>query len=178
MIPSCPRQIPDHPVDIVGAFRVQAGSGLIQKQHLRPVKQGTGQGKPLPHSGGIGSQPSVFRLFQIQLAQQGFRPALALAGRKPKGRSIKPQIFQAGEAVVHLRMLCDNPGQGVDLLRPLGRINSQHLAASPAGESHAGQNLYSGCLSRPIGAQEAKDLPRIQPQGDAFQRPLATGIGF
>ena len=75
-------------------------------------------------------------------------------------------------------MLCDNPGQGVDLLRPLGRINSQHLAASPAGESHAGQNLYSGCLSRPIGAQEAKDLPRIQPQGDAFQRPLATGIVF
>ena len=82
------------------------------------------------------------------------------------------------EARENIELRSGNPGQGVNLLRPLGRINSQHLAASPAGESHAGQNLYSGCLSRPIGAQEAKDLPRIQPQSDAFERPLSTRIGF
>ena len=70
------RQLPDQPVDVLGALRVQAGGGLVEEQHLRPVDQRPGQGEPLAHAGGVGGQLPVPGLPPAPAAPAGRPPAV------------------------------------------------------------------------------------------------------
>ena len=173
-----PGQVANHVVHVLGAFRVQAGRGLVQEQDLGAVQQRPGQGKALPHAGGIGRQLSVFGAGEGQFPEQAFSPGLSLLPRHPKGAGVEEQVFHAGEMIVHLGVLRDDAAQGVDLFGLGMGVYAQDAAGAAGGGKNAGEQLDRSGLSGAVGPQKAEDFPRAQAEGKALQRLGSARVGF
>ena len=157
-----PGQRPDQAVHIHGAFRIQTGGRLIQKKDPWPVNQRAGQRQPLPHAGGVFGKLPASRRGKPQSVKQRFCPFIPLFFRDSIDGGIKPEIGKTGQMIVHLRVLGEDAGQGVHLLRFPDRIQPHHAAAAPGGFQHAVQEPHRGGFPGPVRPQKTEDLPGFQ----------------
>ena len=100
-------EIPDQPVHVLGTFGIQSGSGLIEKKDFGPMDQGTGKGKPLPHTRGVGAEPAIRSFFQTELAEKSKSSALGTVPIQSEKRSVEKKIFQSGEIIIHLSVFTE-----------------------------------------------------------------------
>ena len=66
-------------------------------------------------------------LGKAQPFQKSQGPFFSFLGRNIENRSIKKQIVQSGEVIVHLSVLCDYSCKAMSLFRVFRRVSPQYL---------------------------------------------------
>ena len=77
-------------------LRVQAGGGLVQEQHARPVHQAHGHVELALHAAGPGAGQPVGRLGQAEPVQQLGRAGPRSRAAQPYMRPCRTQVLPAG----------------------------------------------------------------------------------
>ncbi len=166
--PPLPLQVQEDGLQLLAAHGVQAQGGLVQEEEAGVEGQGQGEGGLLLHPPGEGGQGGVEAVQEAKARQPGLKPGPHLLGGKPPDAPEVEGVGEEGEVHVEVAASLQEDAELVALGPPPPLpLLQDHLA--PIGEKEPEDDLDEGGLARPVGPQEAQDLPRGQLQAHPLQ---------
>ena len=151
-------QLLDHLPEVVAARRVEAGGGLVEEQHRRPVHERGGQVEPAAHAAGVGPRRAVGGVGEPEPLEQlvGPRPA-SRSAREVGEAADQPQVLAAGEVLVDGRVL---PGQADARAHARSavahHVEAQHRGLARVGLEDGREDAHGGGLAGAVGPEQAE----------------------
>ena len=151
-------KIVDQPPELAPRHRVDAGSGLIEKQHLRFVQHRGPEGHPLLPASRQLTGGHVPLTLQPAAGQHPVDPRAAQGAGDGVDPGIERQVLADREVVVEGEFLAHvpDPAQQFAAAQPAGLPRQRHLAG--AGLEQPAEHLDGGGLAGTVGSQEPEDL--------------------
>ena len=138
---------------------VHAGCGFVQEEHLRLMENGARQGQPLAVSPG----QVVRELFLVPSQARHLQDVLAPLAQPPPGdpvgAPVEVQVLPHRQVAVEAEVLGHVADATADPLRLTHDVEAEHRGVSRRGAQEAQQHADGGGLPRPVGSQEAENLP-------------------
>ncbi len=154
--------------ELAAADGVDAGGRFVEKEHARPVDDGTAQPQPLPPATGEVCGELVLAAHQPGHAQDlGLAPA-QIRAREPIDLAVEADVLAGGQVLVereklrHVAHVCLH-GLGLG-----GRVVAQHATAACARLEQAQQHADGRRLAGTIGAQPAVDFAAAHGKADVI----------
>ena len=157
-------------------FRVQAGGGLVEEQHLRPVDQPHGHVEPAPHATGVGADHAGRGAAQFEPVQQLAGPAAEFPAAQPLDAPGQQQVLPSGGGRVGARALRDHADGPADLRRLAAHLKAGHGGRARVGPGQGGEDLDGGGLAGPVRPEQAEDGPGRDGETEPVQRPDILGV--
>ena len=164
----------DHGVDVRPELaprqRIDARGRLVQEHHRRLVHDGAGQGQPLLETG------RHLAGVAIQIRRQAKRVDHALRDLSPPGARQAVDAREKVEVLPHAQIAVER-----ELLRHVAQlparraagaveIDSRDLGRTRGGAQQPAHHPEGGRLARAVGAEQAENLPALDPEGDPVDR--------
>jgi hypothetical protein len=147
-----------HLLEGAGGDGVDALEGLVEKEDLRPVDDGCGEGELFLHAVrevgdellGFAGKVHEFEELFAALESGGVVQAVHLAD--------EAQVFGGGEASEESHAFGNDADLALDFERVRGEIEAEDLNAARGGGEQAGQHLDGGGFAGAVGAEKAVEL--------------------
>ena len=150
--------------------RVQPHGGLIQNDDLGAAQQRLGDAHPLAVPfGQVADQPG-HHAGQAGAAGRLFHLGLPPGPAHPFQGGGKAEVFLHRHFGVEGRRLGQIAHAGPGGVRLLGQRVAADRHRPAGGGQVAGQDIHNGGLARPVGPQQAVDLPVLHREGQVFDR--------
>jgi hypothetical protein len=151
------------------AIGIEAVDRFVEDQHRRIPEQRGGNTQPLAHAEGEPAGPPVRDRLQTHLAQHLVNPGVgdSMCLRQ------RPQVIPGCSSFV------DGAGfeQGPDLGQRIAMVAVRPAVdghAAAGGPVQADDHPHGGRLPSPVGAQESRDLARLDGEGQLVDRDLVA----
>src|SRR6185437_8310924 len=166
----------DQPADrlphVAAAARVQAGGRLVEEQHLRLGDQAHGQVEAPPHTAGVGGHGLAGRVDQVELLEQGGRPAPAFAPVEVVQVGHQAQVLLAGEQQVDGGELAGDADRGAHGAGLAVDVVPGDPGLAAVGVDERGEDLHGGGFAGPVRAEQGEDRSGRDVHVDAVQDQL------
>src|SRR6202166_5031338 len=96
-------------------LRIEPGTRLIEKQHLRIVHHGAGDGKPLHHAAGKPADHLVSAFCELELLEQRVGALISLLGCDSEISRVKDENLASGQRKIQVGALRYDADQALDL---------------------------------------------------------------
>ncbi len=157
---------------------VEAGGGLVEEQHLRAVDESHGDVELALHPTGVRAREAPTGVGEAEALQQRAH----LLGQRPPAHSVElpgeREVLAAGRVGVHAGALSDHADRAAYAVGLAQHVHAGHRGGPGVGPGQRGEDLHSGGLARPVGAEQPKDRPGLHLEAKAVERAHVTGVGL
>ena len=158
-------QLEDQVLHLAGTDGVEAGCGFVEQNQLRVVDQRLGQADAPRHAFGIFTQLAAASVLDSHQLNQALNPLLTNLRRHIEQSAVKVQRLFGIQEFVQVGLFRQIANAFV--LGDIRRIFAKHQGLPAGGKQQPQQELDGGRFARPVGPQQAKNLPLadLQVQG-------------
>ena len=145
---------------------IQADRGLVQQDEGGFVRQGLDKAEFSPHPIRVGRDRVIPPIPEVEEREERLEPVVRRAWFHAVGAGEEPGVLVAGERLPVGGMVKEHTGSAHHRPAVCREQNSPLV-----GGDEAGDDFEQGGLPRPVGAEEAEDLPLPHIEGDTVERP-------
>ncbi len=167
----------DQGADFVDLPRVEPDGGFVQDQDLGVADDGLGQPYPLLVSLGQPADDAAADVAQVTFFDGIPHPSLPGVGAHPLDPGHEIQVGVHRHFRVERRVFREIADAAADFEALLEHVMPGDPGGPFRGRHVAGENAHGGGFSRPVGAEEAQNLPFFHSEGDVVHH-FAPAIGF
>ncbi len=144
--------------------RIKTRGRFVQKDQLRIVENGTGDGKPLAHAFAKAAHPIFRPLCQAKLLQQAIDPAANLRACHAIDFGKDCQRIAGSQPIIQGRRFSEHACLFAQRSTLAARIKTKHIGAAAGSSEHPIEQTHGCCLASAIMPQQAKDLTPLHLQ--------------
>ena len=163
-------EVLDHAPQLVATLRVEAGGGLVEEQHRRPVHQRGGEVEPAAHATGVGADDAVGGVLERELLEQLVGPAVDLVAVEVREPADQPRFSRPVRFSSTAAYWPASPIEARTALRVLRDVDAEHAGVARVGPQQRREHAHRrwSCRRRWARAARAPALRHLE--RDALDR--------
>ena len=164
-------EVLDHAPQLVATLRVEAGGGLVEEQHRRPVHERGGEVEPAAHATGVGARrrgrprASSANCSSSSSARASISPPSRWVSLPTSARFSRPVRFSSTAAYWPASPMLARTVCGSSL-----HVDAEHAGGAAVGPQQRGEHAHDGGLAGTVGPEQAEHLALRHLERDALDR--------
>lgn len=153
------------------ALGVEAGRGLVEEEHRRPVEHGPSHHEPLGHPAGEGIDRGVRPPVELEAGEQFVGRPPGVGRRDAEETAVEVEVLPHRELPVERVLLAHDADELLDQGRMGDDVDAGDDGPARGGHDPGGEHAGRGGLAGTVGPEEPEDLTGAHHQVEVVHGP-------